>query len=141
VVGGYGGGALNKVLLVGATVLALTSCAKHAASSPTHAPEATMPLNRLSANDVADVITRSGLPMPGAHDVTAVKCPRLQCIGAIDSDTVSIVKFAQSGPAEHYAGGTFHSYVVADIVLMFGPTATPADRAGAERAVAWAAQH
>lgn len=128
-------------LAAGAAVLALTSCARHAASSPTHAPEAVVPLNRLSANDVADVIKRSGMPMPDARDVTAVKCPRLHCIGAIDSDTVSIVKFAGSGPAERYAGSTFHSYVIADIVLMFGPTATPADRAGAERAVAWAVQH
>ncbi|ORV14928.1 hypothetical protein AWB94_04255 [Mycolicibacterium canariasense] len=127
-------------MLVVAALLALTSCASNPASSTTPAPEAGMPLNRLSARDVADTITRSGMPTPNAHDVTAAKCPQLHCTGAVDSDTVSIVKFAQSGPAERYAGSTTNSYVVEDIVLVFAEPTSPADRTAYEHIVERAAQ-
>lgn len=128
-------------MLVAAALLALTSCASNPASSTTPpAPEAGMPLNRLSARDVADAITHSGMPTPNAHDVTAAKCPQLHCTGAVDSDTVSIVKFAQSGPAERYAGNTTNSYVVEDIVLVFAEPISPADRTAYEHIVERAAE-
>ncbi|MEN4478962.1 hypothetical protein [Mycolicibacterium cosmeticum] len=129
-------------MLIAATSVALTACATHPAVETTPAPpEAGVPLNQLSANGIADTIKRSGMPTPNAHDVTATKCARLHCTGAVDSDPVSIVTFAQSGPAERYAGDTANSYVVEDIVLVFAEATAPADRASYEHIVEWSAQH
>lgn len=133
---------MKPTILIAAAAAALTACASHPVAETTPAPaEAGMPLNQLSAKGVADTIKRSGMPTPNAHDVTATTCPRLHCTGAVDSDTVSIVKFAQSGPAERYAGDTANSYVVEDIVLVFAQATTPADRAAYEHIVEWSAQH
>ncbi|MCX2715979.1 hypothetical protein [Mycolicibacterium sp. J2] len=133
---------MKPTMMIAVTAVALTSCASHQAAGATPAPpEAGVPLNQLSANGIADTIKRSGMPIPNAHDVTATTCARLQCTGAVDSDPVSIVTFAQSGPAERYAGDTANSYVVEDIVLVFAQATTPADRAAYEHIVEWSAQH
>jgi hypothetical protein len=92
-------------------------------------------LNGLSASDVVAAIDSAGLPTPNAHDVTAVKCPKLGCVGAIDSDTVSILKFAGAGPAQLYAGSISNIYQVQDLVLVFGSTVTPQQKAAYEQAV------
>jgi hypothetical protein len=70
-------------------------------------------------------ITRAGLPAPNARDTTAVKCPRLHCLSAIDSDTVSILKFAATGPAQLYASEISNVYQIEDAVLTFSPTVNP----------------
>lgn len=136
---------MKPTLFVAASAIALASCASNPASgstpAPAAAPEAGMPLNQLSAKGIADTIKRSGMPIPNARDVTATTCARLHCTGAVDSDTVSIIKFAQSGPAERYAGDTPNSYVVEDIVLVFGEATTPAGRTAYEHIVEWSAQH
>lgn len=133
-------GASRSAIAV-AVLLTLTSCAGHPATRATTNSAAGLPLNLLSAKDIEAEIGKAGLPTPNAHDVTKTKCDKLDCVGAIDSDTVSILKFAQSGPAERYAGDIRDSFIVEDIVLVFAPTVTPADRTAYEGVVERAARH
>jgi hypothetical protein len=84
------------------------------------------PLNAVSASDLMASITRAGLPAPNTRDTTAVKCPRLHCLSAIDSDTVSILKFAATGPAQLYVSEIANGYQIEDAVLVFSPMVTPA---------------
>lgn len=65
--------------------------------------------------------------MPNAHDVTQAKCPDISCIDAVESDTVSVIKFTGTGAAQRFASTTPDMYQIEDIVLMFTP-ALPADR-------------
>jgi len=126
-------------LTVAAALVGLlgTSCAGAGSfgGPPDTAPTANAVLNGLSASDVVAAIDSAGLPTPNAHDVTAVKCPKLGCVGAIDSDTVSILKFASAGPAQLYAGSISNIYQVEDLVLVFGSTVTQQQKAAYEQAV------
>jgi hypothetical protein len=90
-------------------------------------------LNGLSATDILAAIDSAGLPTPNAHDVTAVKCPKLRCVDAVDSDTVSILKFDGGGPAQLYAGAISNSYQLEDVVLVFASTVTVGQKAAYER--------
>ena len=118
-------------------LLAVSGCA--AAASPRSGPTATAAvpalLNGLSTADLVDTIHAAGLSTPNLHDVTAGKCAKLRCIGAVDSDTVSIFKFDQSGAAQRYAGTVANSYQAEDVVLIFAPTMTPPQKTAYERAV------
>jgi hypothetical protein len=76
-------------------------------------------LNTLSAMDIVGTIHSAGLPTPNPIDVTAAKCGKLGCVGEVDSDTVSILKFDHSGAAQRYAATISNSYQIEDIVLMF----------------------
>ena len=118
-------------------LLAVSGCA--AAASPRGGPSATAAvpavLNGLSTADLVDTIHAAGLSTPNLHDDTADKCAKLRCIGAVDSDTVSIFKFDQSGAAQRYAGTISDSYQAEDIVLIFAPTMTAPQKAAYERAL------
>ena len=61
------------------------------------------------------------MPTPNAHDVTADRCPKLHCIGAIDPEAVLILKFDHTGAAEGYAGAVSNIYQVEDLVLWSVP--------------------
>lgn len=120
-----------------AATLLLPSCAGPGTrgTTPNTSATATAALNGLSAPQVVAAIDSAGLPTPNAHDVTTAKCPKLGCVGAIDSDTVSILKFGGPGPAELYAGSISNSYQVEDVVLVFAVTVTQQQKAAFEQAV------
>jgi hypothetical protein len=89
-------------------------------------------LNTTTAAELVAAFTRAGLPVPNAHDVTQSRCPQIGCTNAIDSDTVTIVKFGRTGAAERFASATADMYQIEDVVLVF-TQAVPADkRAGYE---------
>jgi hypothetical protein len=80
---------------------------------------------RLNTTTIAEVMasfTDAGLAVPNAHNVTAQKCPRIGCIDAVDTDTVSIMKFPSTGSAERYAGSVQNMFLVEDVLLTFAPT-------------------
>lgn len=120
-------------------VLAVSGCASPA--SPLAVPSPTSPvpvvMNNLSfsAMDLVGIFHSAGLPTPNPHDVTADKCGALHCIGAVDSDTVSILTFDHSGAAQLYAGTLSNSYQVEDVVLTFAATVTAPQKAAYERVV------
>ncbi len=104
-------------------------------SGPSTSATAFAVLNALSAMDVVGTIHSAGLPTPNPIDVTADKCAKLGCVGEVDCDTVSILKFDQSGAAQRYAGTISHSYQIEDIVLIFAPTVSANQKQAYERVV------
>lgn len=120
-----------------AAALLLTMSACTQSTTQQAAPTATGygQLNGLSADDILGVINSAGMPTPNAHDVTADKCPKLHCVGAIDSDTVSILKFDHSGAAQAYAGAISNIYQVEDLVLVFTAGVTAGQKSAYEQAV------
>jgi hypothetical protein len=81
----------------------------------------------VTAPGLVAAFTKAGLQVSNPRDVTPTKCPPIGCIEAVDSDTVSILKFGGTGQAERFAGATPDMYLIEDIVLVFSP-AVPAGR-------------
>ncbi len=92
-------------------------------------------LNTTTVADLVTSFTKAGLPVPNVHDVTQSKCPPIGCIDAVDSDTVSIMKFPSTGAAQRFAGSTPDMYLIEDVVLVFAQ-AVPADQRDAYQHVA-----
>lgn len=118
---------------LGAVVIALASCGGSDAQPSTAGrlasqPSWGMPINPYRAADLAALIAKAGLPIPDQHDVTARDCPRIGCVDKIESATVSISTFPTTGSAEIYAGATHHDFLIANVVMEFGPTVNPYNR-------------
>jgi hypothetical protein len=76
-------------------------------------------LNTTTAAELLESFTKAGLPVPNAHDVTQAKCPPINCTDAVASDTVTVIKFANTGAAQRFAGTTPDVYQIEDLVLVF----------------------
>jgi hypothetical protein len=116
-------------------VLAVTACSGPSAPADRPNASATAALNGLSAMDVVAAINSAGLPTPNTHDVTSDKCVKLQCVNDIDSDTVSVLTFDGSGPAQLYAGAISNSYELKNVVLVLASTVTVSQKVAYERVV------
>lgn len=79
-------------------------------------------LNPLSVDDLLKAITNAGLDAPNPRDVTGQECPAIGCTNMLQTDTVSIIKFATPGKAELYAGSTHNVFQIEDVVLKFPPS-------------------
>ncbi|MCX2933811.1 hypothetical protein ORI20_26415 [Mycobacterium sp. CVI_P3] len=86
-------------------------------------------LNTVSVDAVLSAIKKAGLPAVNAHDATASTCPEAGCVQAIDTDTVSILKFPSTGRAEIYAGGVRDMLQVEDVVVVFAPNVSDEQKA------------
>jgi hypothetical protein len=117
--------------------LAVAGCARSPTppSTPNTSAATSAGLNGLSAMDAVGKVHSAGLPTPNAHDVTSDKCAKLHCVGAVDSDTVSILKFDHTGAAQQYAGSISNSYQLEDLVVVFAPTLTDSEKLAYERAL------
>ena len=125
------------------TALAISTAAACAHREPTLAnttPQHPLPLNDVGASQLVDAIGKAGLPVANRHDVTEATCSEVHCAQAIDTDTVSVLKFPTTGTAQKYAGVTRNSYQVEDLVLVFAPTVTADAEAAYERVAEDAAQ-
>ena len=116
--------ARRTVGLAALAVSILAACSHHAPATPNTSAAGPPQLNGVSASQLVDSIVKAGLPAANQHDVTSVKCPKLQCLQAIDTDTVSVLKFPGTGKAELYAAAISNVYQVEDVVLTFAPTVT-----------------
>lgn len=87
----------------------------------------------MTASGLVAEFTKAGLQVPNPRDVTPTKCPPIGCVEAVDSDTVSIIKFGGTGKAERFAGATPDMYLIEDIVLVFGPAVPAGQRAAYEQ--------
>jgi hypothetical protein len=92
-------------------------------------------LNDVSVAAVMDAITKAKLPAANPRDATASKCPEAGCVDAMDTDTVSILKFPSTGRAELYAAAVRDMLQVEDIVVLFAPTVTSDQKAAYGQAV------
>lgn len=120
-----------------AAVIFVAACAASGPprSGPSTSATAPAMLNTLSATDIVGTMHSAGLPTPNPIDVTADKCDKLGCVGEVDSDTVSILKFDHSGAAQRCAGTISNSYLIEDIVLIFAPTVSANQKQAYERVV------
>ena len=116
--------ARRSVGLAALAVSILAACSHHEPATPNTAASGPPQLNGVSASQLMDAIVKAGLPAPNQRDVTSLKCPKLQCLQAIDTDTVSVLKFPGTGKAELYAAAISNVYQVEDVVLTFAPTVT-----------------
>jgi hypothetical protein len=92
-------------------------------------------LDPFSANDILAAVSDAGLPVPNPRDVTPQECPEIGCTDKVDTDTVSIMKFASPGGAQLYAGSTPGVVQIVDVVLTFSATVPPGQRRDYELAV------
>jgi hypothetical protein len=119
-----------------AAVALLAACSHSEPATPNTAPvQVPAQLNEVSAAQLMDAIVKAGLPAPNRRDTTGVKCAKLHCVQSIESDTVSVLKFPGTGPAQLYAAAISNVYQVEDVVLTFAPTVTAAQKQDYERAV------
>jgi len=119
-----------------AVVAMLAACSHGEPTTPNTAPvQVPAQLNGVSAAQLMDAIVKAGLPAPNRRDTTAVKCPKLQCVQSVESDTVSVLKFPGTGRAQLYAAAISNVYQVEDVVLTFAPTVTAEQKQDYERAV------
>ena len=90
-------------------------------------------LNRTTVRDLVAAFTAAGLAVRNAHDVGPQKCPHIGCIDAVDTDTVSIMKFPSTGKAELYAASIPSMFQAEDVVLVFSSAVSPEARRGYEQ--------
>ncbi|MDI3312734.1 MAG: hypothetical protein QJR12_00140 [Mycobacterium sp.] len=90
-------------------------------------------LNATTAAELVAAFTAAGLAVPNAHDVGPQKCPQIGCVDAVDTDTVSILKFPSTGQAELYAAAIPRMFQVEDVVLVFSPAVSPGARQAYEQ--------
>jgi hypothetical protein len=88
-----------------------------------------------SVDEVLSEFADSGLPAANPRDVSQQKCPQIGCTRAVDTDTVSVMKFPATGPAELYAGSTSNVFQIADLVLVFSPTVSAEQKAEYQRVI------
>jgi len=112
------------VVFVFAAVLA--GCAHHDSRG---ASGGGVMLNDVSVDAVLAALAKAKLPALNAHDTTSSRCPEAGCVEAIDTDTVSILKFPSTGRAELYAASVRDMLQVEDVVVVFAPTLTTGQKA------------
>jgi len=90
-------------------------------------------LNNVTAGALVDTFGQAGLPVNHPRDSTTARCPDIRCTQAIDTDTVSVLKFPTTGIAEQYANATANVSLVEDLVVIFPPALSTDQRAAYER--------
>jgi hypothetical protein len=115
---------------------ALQGCAARNSGAPAAGtPGGTVMLNGVSVAAVLDAMTKAKLPVLNARDATASRCPEAGCLQAVDTDTVSILKFPSTGRAELYAAGVRDMLQVEDLVVVFAPMLTSEQKVAYEQVV------
>jgi hypothetical protein len=117
------------------TVFVVASCGTQTHPGQSSIPPSRAILNTTTVAELVAAFTKAGLPVQNAHDVAQSKCPQIGCKEAVDSDTVSIIKFGSTGAAQRFAGATPDVYQIEDVVLVFSQ-AVPADQRAAYQSAA-----
>ena len=126
-------GLLAKALVI--TVSVAAACGTNTHTGQSGMPGGRAMLNTTTAAELVAAFTKAGLPVPNAHDVAQSRCPQISCTDAIESDTVTVIKFGGTGAAERFAGTSSDIYQIEDVVLVFNP-AVPADQRAAYQSIA-----
>jgi hypothetical protein len=117
------------------TVSVAAACGNNTDTGQSGAPGHLAILNTTTAAELVAAFTKARLPVPNSHDVAQSRCPQIGCTDAIDSDTVTIIKFSSTGAAERFASTTPDMYQIEDVVLVF-TQAVPADKRAAYENIA-----
>lgn len=124
---------LATVVSVAALVVAACGAQPSGGDHQTSHPRGAVRLNTTTVAELVASFTDAGLAMSNAHDVGPQKCPQIGCIDAVDTDTVSIMKFPSTGKAELYAGSIPNMFQVEDVVLVFSSAVSPDARRAYEQ--------
>lgn len=124
-------------------LLAAAACASPTATDETedgrNDTTTSYSLNPLTVEDIVVSIGDAGLAVPNPRDVTQRDCPVIGCTSKVETDTVSIIKFASPGSAQVYAASTPSHFQIADVVMTFSPVVPtseqPAYAAAVKRAI------
>jgi hypothetical protein len=123
---------LATVVSVAGLVIAACGAQTSGSDHQTSQPRGAARLNTTTVAELLAAFTDAGLAVPNAHDVGPEKCPPIGCTDAVDSDTVSIMKFPSTGKAELYAASVPGMFQVEDVVLVFSSALPPDARRGYE---------
>ena len=91
----------GAILAVGLT---LTGCSSDGDRPAPPAADSGAALNSATAQSVVDAIVAADLAAPNAHDDTAQRCPKIGCLQAVTTDTVTVLKFPSTGTALRHLG-------------------------------------
>ncbi|MGV9800522.1 hypothetical protein ACWDTP_20990 [Mycobacterium sp. NPDC003449] len=105
-----------------------------ATPAPTASAASAPILNPYTAEHLVKAIADAGLPVPNPREVTERQCQGIGCTADIETDTVSVITFPNTGRAELHAGVTPGAYQIANVVMTFAPSVAP-ERRGAYRSV------
>jgi hypothetical protein len=120
------------VVSVAGLVVAACSAQTSGSDHQTRHPSGAI-LNTTTVGELVAAFTDAGLAVPNAHDVGPQKCPQIGCIDAVDTDTVSIMKFPSTGKAELYAASIPRMFLVEDVVVVFSSAVSPEARRAYEQ--------
>jgi hypothetical protein len=123
---------LATVVSVAGLVVAACSAQTSGSDHQTRHPSGAI-LNTTTVGELVAAFTDAGLAVPNAHDVGPQKCPQIGCIDAVDTDTVSIMKFPSTGKAELYAASIPRMFLVEDVVVVFSSAVSPEARRAYEQ--------
>ncbi len=115
------------------TAFVIAACGGQHSAGPSGDSHRPAILNTATVPELVASFSKAGLPVPNAHDVTPAKCPEIGCTDAVDSDTVSVIKFGNTGAAERFAGTTPDVYQIEDVVLVFTSTVPDDHKAAYEQ--------
>lgn len=115
----------RQAATIALAVSALTACGHSATGGrPANTAELPASLNTLSASQVVDDFIKVGLPARNPREVTGQECPKVGCVQAISTDTVSVFKFPATGIGQRFTEGRPNVYQIEDLVLTFTPSVT-----------------
>ncbi len=124
---------LATVVSVAGLVVAACGAQTSGGDHQTRRPSGAVILNTTTVGELVVAFTDAGLAVPNAHDVGPQKCPQIGCIDAVDTDTVSIMKFPSTGKAELYAASIPRMFLVEDVVVVFSSAVSPEARRAYEQ--------
>jgi len=83
-------------------------------------PSAPGLMNSATSASLVSAFARAGLPVGAPRDVTAQRCPSIDCSSELDTNDVAVLKFPATGLAQKYeSSSAADTYQVEDIVLVF----------------------
>ncbi|BBY96846.1 hypothetical protein [Mycolicibacterium fallax] len=125
----------GAILAVGLT---LTGCSSDGDRPAPPAADSGAALNSATAQSVVDAIVAADLAAPNAHDDTAQRCPKIGCLQAVTTDTVTVLKFPSTGTALRHLGQLPDGYGIEDFVVVFDPAVPAEQRTRYQRAISGA---
>lgn len=118
------------------TAMAVSGCQRPPAPGPQAGALSGGPmLNNVTAQELVRDMGAAGLAVANPRDASKQKCPDIKCLEAIDTDTLTILRFSTTGAAEGYAGATSDTYQAMNFVLQFGPSVTVNGKGAYEQVV------
>ena len=123
------------VALVGAMTLLSAACTSGRSAVPVPFHERASRSSEKSTSEVLAYIDEAGLRAPHPRDFTEILCPKLGCISAMHTDTVSVLEFPTPADARSYTETVSNTDRIGELVLVFDLTLTSRQKSAYSAAV------